>query len=51
MRLCRTAQVVNDKGAVLVATFAEAWSKVLHVQSAGMGSYDVTGFGDLVRKG
>ncbi len=51
MRLCRTAQVVNDKGAVLVATFAEAWAKVLHAQSAGMGSYDVTGFGDLVRKG
>ena len=51
MRLCRTAQVVNDKGAVLVATFAEAWAKVLHAQSAGMGSFDVTGFGDLVRKG
>jgi hypothetical protein len=51
MRLCRTAQVVNEKGAVLVPTFAEAWAKVLHAQSAGMGSYDVTGFGDLVRKG
>lgn len=50
MRLCRTAQVVSDKGAVLIATFAEAWAKVLHAQSAGMGSYDVTGFGDLVRK-
>lgn len=51
MRLCRTAQVVNEKGVVLVATFAEAWAKVLHMQSAGMGSFDVTGFGDLVRKG
>lgn len=51
MRLCRTAQVVNEKGVVLVATFAEAWAKVLHTQSAGMGSFDVTGFGDLVRKG
>lgn len=51
MRLCRTAQVVSDKGVVLASTFAEAWAKVLHVQSAGMGSYDVTGFGDLVRKG
>jgi hypothetical protein len=35
----------------LVATFAEAWAKVLHMQSAGMGSFAVTGFGDLVRKG
>lgn len=51
MRLCRTAQVVNEKGVVLVPTFAEAWAKVLHSQSAGMGSFDVTGFGDLVRKG
>jgi hypothetical protein len=51
MRLCRTAQVVNEKGAVLVATFAEAWAKVLHMQSAGMGSFAVTETGDVVRKG
>lgn len=50
MRLCRTAQVVNEKGVVLVATFAEAWGKVLHVQSAGMGSFAVTETGDVVRK-
>ena len=51
MRLARAARVVNDKGIVLVPTFAEAWAKVLHVQSAGMGSYDVTETGDVVRKG
>jgi hypothetical protein len=51
MRLCRTAQVVNEKGAVLVPTFAEAWAKVLHSQSAGMGSFAVTETGDVVRKG
>jgi hypothetical protein len=51
MRLCRTAQVVNEKGVVLVATFAEAWAKVLHMQSAGMGSFAVTETGDVVRKG
>jgi len=51
MRLCRTAQVINEKGAVLVATFAEAWAKVLHAQSAGMGSFAVTETGDVVRKG
>jgi hypothetical protein len=51
MRLCRTAQVVNEKGVVLVPTFAEAWAKVLHMQSAGMGSFAVTETGDVVRKG
>ena len=51
MRLCRAAQVVNEKGIVLVPTFAEAWAKVLHMQSAGMGSFAVTEMGDVVRKG
>lgn len=50
MRLCRTAQVVNDKGAVLVPTFAEAWARILHMQSSGMGSFAVTETGDVVRK-
>ena len=50
MRLCRTAQVISDKGVVLVPTFAEAWAKVLHMQSAGMGSFAVTESGDVVRK-
>src|SRR5574343_687973 len=51
MRLCRTAQVVNEKGVVLVPTFAEAWAAILHMQSAGMGSFAVTEHGDVVRKG
>jgi hypothetical protein len=51
MNLLRAAQVVNGHSIILVPTFAEAWAKVLHAQSAGMGSFAVTGFGDLVRKG
>jgi hypothetical protein len=50
MVLLRAAQVVNDKGGVLVPTFAEAWARILHMQSAGMGSFAVTETGDVVRK-
>lgn len=49
MRLCRAAQVVSEKGNVLVPTFAESWARVLHSQSAGMGSFAVTEAGDVVR--
>jgi hypothetical protein len=50
MVLLRAAQVVNEKGGVLVPTFAEAWARILHMQSAGMGSFAVTETGDVVRK-
>lgn len=50
MDLIRAAQVVNGHSVVLVPTFAEAWAKVLHAQSAGMGSFAVTETGDVVRK-
>jgi hypothetical protein len=50
MVLLRAAQIVNDKGGVLVPTFAEAWARILHMQSSGMGSFAVTETGDVVRK-
>lgn len=49
MLLLRAAHIVNDKGMVLVTTFAEAWGKVLHMQSAGYGSFAVAETGDVVR--
>lgn len=50
MVLLRAAQIVNEKGGVLVPTFAEAWARILHMQSSGMGSFAVTETGDVVRK-
>lgn len=51
MLLLRAARIVNDKGVVLVPTFAESWARVLHMQSSGFGSFAVAETGDVVRKG
>jgi hypothetical protein len=49
-RLLKVAQVVDGQGTVRAECFAAAWSAVLHMQSAGMGSFVVTEHKDLVRQ-
>jgi hypothetical protein len=51
MKILKAAGVVNGKTDVLIATYPEAWARILRSQQAGMGQYTITETGDMVRVG
>ena len=48
-KVLRAARVVDGKSRLLVGTEIEAWAAVMRSQDGGMGHYDVTPDGDIVK--
>ena len=50
-RVLRAARVVDNRSRLLLSNEVEAWGAVMRSQDGGMGHYDVTPDGDIVKTG